>query len=586
MEMKMAKTLLFVMICTMRIKTALLCPPLCNCNEDYYIYCDSVSLHDHQLPFVLADVSETATYVDFSYNLLRNISVNLFTRFQQLKYLIFAYNNIQNIDPGSFDQLPNLFVLDLRNNKLQTIESNVLSAQSMLSRLYLQNNNIKSIHPDAFRNLFLLKELHLQRNKLTSLPLTLFRDMPMLSSLKLFDNELEILADDTFSGLISLRELLLQNNVISNLSQKTLHGLSKVKTLYIHGNKIVGIEKIHFDGLRSSIQVLNISDNQIDEIKQDTFKDMYNLKILDLSNNDIHVIENFSFDLLSLDHLLLQGNSLTHLWKTYFTGAKKIINLDISYNKLTDISSDAFDSLLNSIRTLKLHNNQIKHIHVGMFRGMKYLQELNLANNQIINIDSNGFEDLQNLKVLNLHKNQLDTVDGKFIQGLSSLRDLYLDCNPLKTATGFRFINPIHITMNLTLVAVIENSANISWPFKHGSQIYWSVTVICAQQTKNCLVDRKPEYFPPFTESVFLVNLSPSSMLYICASPIFINSDIIINQCLFVNTLAKASSTTENPTLKTAPVSTGTKLHPIHFLYAEFIYMYLILFYLMDVILE
>ncbi|XP_052061117.1 leucine-rich repeat-containing protein 15-like [Mytilus californianus] len=586
MEMKMAKTLLFVMICTIRLKTALLCPTLCNCNEEYYIYCDSVSLNDNQLPFVLADVSETATYIDFSYNLLRNISVNLFTRFQQLKYLIFSDNNIQNIDPGSFDQLPNLFVLDLRNNKLQTIGSNILSAQTILSRLYLQNNDIESIHPDAFRNLFLLKELHLQRNKLTTLPLTVFRDMPMLTSLNLFDNKLEFLADDTFSGLISLRKLFLQNNVISNLSQKALHGLSKVRALYIHGNRILGIEKIHFDGLRSSIQILNISDNQIAEIKQDTFKDMYNLKTLDLTNNEIHVIENFSFELLSLDNLLLQGNSLTHLWKTYFTGAKKIMCLDISYNKLTDISNDAFDSLQNSIRILKLNNNQIKHIHVGMFRGMKYLQELNLANNQIINIDSNGFEDLQKLKVLNLHKNQLESVNGKFIRGLASLKVLYLDCNPLKTAIDFSFINPIRITMNLTLLAVIENSVNISWPFKHGSQIYWSVTVICAQQTKNCLVDRKPEYFPPFTESVYLANLSPSSTLYICVSPIFINSDISIKQCLYVNTLAKAASTAENPTLTTAPVSTGKQVHPIHFLYAEFIYIYFILIYLIHVILN
>jgi Leucine-rich repeat (LRR) protein len=110
---------------------------------------------------------------------------------------------------------------------------------------------------------------------------------------------------------------IIKNNEIVNLSQKAFQGLSKIKILNLHGNKISHIEKVHLDGVRSSLQNLDLSNNLIGEINNDILKGMSNLKILDLTNNQIYVIENFAFELLSLDKLSLKGNNLTHIWRTY-----------------------------------------------------------------------------------------------------------------------------------------------------------------------------------------------------------------------------------------------------------------------------
>lgn len=550
--------LYFMLIWMICVSEILACPALCRCNMDYYMYCDNASITDSQLPSILAEIPTTATYIDFSYNQIQNLkNIDLFTRFKQLKNLNFADNKLRTIEHGAFKSLSDVLILNLENNNLENISRDTFSAQRKLKQLYLQNNNIGSIHEDAFKNLTSLKELHLQGNNLVSLPLTVFRHIPTLQILDLSENNLLMLPDNLFSSLSSVQKLFLQNNEIVNLSQKAFQGLSKIKILNLHGNKISHIEKVHLDGVRSSLQNLDLSNNLIGEINNDLFKGMSNLKILDLTNNQIYVIENFAFELLSLDKLSLKGNNLTHIWRTYFSGVKRIISLDVSHNQITDITSGAFQSFRESIYVLKLNNNKINHVHAGMFQGMTSLQVLDLAKNLINQIDNNGFSDLKSLTELNLHKNKLQSIQGDIIQGLTLLRKLFLDCNPMKIVTGFNMMQPIHITLNLTMLSVMENNVNFSWPLKDGKQIYWAVSVKCVDKNTKCTVNSKPDYLPPFRKHVNLDQLPSNSRFYICANPIFVNSDVNVEQCLFVNTLEKSTTTTLKPITTQAQTATG-----------------------------
>ena len=169
-------------------------------------------------------------------------------------------------------------------------------------------------------------------------------------------------------------EVYCENQFITNIPQNipvnTTH-------LYLSGNFISVVKKSDFTNL-TKLTVLGLSSNQISEIENEAFKSLYSLKVLILSDNPLSKIREETFKYL--DELEILGLSR------------------VSDKKPLLIYDHAFKNL-NNLTELKLDNNRLTCITRYTFQGLYSLQRLDLTFNDLHVIDSEAFSDLRNSHV-------------------------------------------------------------------------------------------------------------------------------------------------------------------------------------------
>ena len=127
-----------------------------------------------------------------------------------------------------------------------------------------------------------------------------------------------------------------------------------------------------FDGL-SSLQRLDLSDNQLTELPQDIFSALLALTILDLSDNQLTELPDEIFSaLLALTTLDLSDNQLTALPQDVFSVLLALTTLDLSDNRLTELPQDVFSTLL-ALTTLDLSDNRLTELAEDVFSALPRL---------------------------------------------------------------------------------------------------------------------------------------------------------------------------------------------------------------------
>lgn len=135
----------------------------------------------------------------------------------------------------------------------------------------------------------------------------------------------------------------------------------------------------------SKVRYLDISHNNILNIRVEEFEDLWNLRYLNLSDNNVSWIEE---------------GTVKHF--------PNLINLNLANNKLTTVSR-------------------------GLLHGLNNLQVLRLDGNIIKTIDKNAFNTLSNMKVLNLTKNKLRQIANvKPVLLSPRLEELFIGSNNLE----------------------------------------------------------------------------------------------------------------------------------------------------------
>ncbi|KAK5856284.1 hypothetical protein PBY51_007892 [Eleginops maclovinus] len=119
--------------------------------------------------------------------------------------------------------------------------------------------------------------------------------------------------------------------------------------------------------------------------------------------------------------LYLFANGIEGLSVEDFDGLENLDMLDLSQNKLTELTDRVFEPL-TSLRNLDLSSNQITHISEECFQGMVLLERLYLYSNHITTIHPAAFSGLEHLLELKLQGNQLTSLPA-----LSMPRLLLLD---------------------------------------------------------------------------------------------------------------------------------------------------------------
>ncbi|XP_078577877.1 hepatocyte growth factor receptor-like [Branchiostoma floridae x Branchiostoma japonicum] len=114
---------------------------------------------------------------------------------------------------------------------------------------------------------------------------------------------------------------------------------------------------------------------------------------VDLSRNKISRIRKGNF--MGMDHLVSislskQERLIALTSKGTFQGLSDLRMLNLSANKLNDISVGVFDGLKN-LRTLYLNDNSLRHLKPGLFVPLKKLQEISLENNHMATLTEDVF---------------------------------------------------------------------------------------------------------------------------------------------------------------------------------------------------
>ena len=184
---------------------------------------------------------------------------------------------------------------------------------------------------------------------------------------------------------------------------------------------------------------LDMSNNAITKLEEDTFKGCPELKYLNLTFNVLSEItsDTFSMDLSKTQHLNLSHNRISYVGETSFMFMHALTTLDLRSNNLVSLLDEALFGI-SSLEILHLENNQITKIDQDSFGTLGSLEYLSLRSNMINKIEEDSFAGLDKLQRLDLGDNQLeDLSENVFHEGLrhpfSELQAIHLDNNKLKT---------------------------------------------------------------------------------------------------------------------------------------------------------
>lgn len=248
---------------------------------------------------------------------------------------------------------------------------------------------------------------------------------------------------------------------INNSSVKTIDDSNfanlKIHNLQLSGCQIHTISPTAFKGLEPYLRHLSLQDNKIDTLPTSSLEGLINLTLLDLSRNRISRVSDDAFvSLKNLQTLKLADNNLT-LSRHSFRGLENSL-------KNLNLKGTNQKSLPESIRSLKnlafldLAQNVLSELPGSagqhIFQGLGALTALNLERNVIQSLGESTFEGVKNtLSSLSLLNNLLTEYPTAAISKLPELRVLDLGFNLITEIPDDAFLeNP-----SLTLLALDGN---------------------------------------------------------------------------------------------------------------------------------
>lgn len=310
-----------------------------------------------------------------TFELLRNTTINT---------LIMSNNRIRHIPSRAFADLENLQLLDLSSSGIISVADTAFDGLKALTNLKLNDNVLDNVPRNMPATLNLL---YLNGNRISSLPDDIFIDLTNLQKLYLGGNVIVTLYQSSFSGLINLKVLHLVQNKIGNLPGRVFEPLTRLLSLELHRNNIkyipnqpslfeslnaltylnladnaLGTMPVSLFNKLSSLQQFHLENNNIGKVmaldrEGQLLAGLYNLQILDLSNNQIDIVHDSSFrDLTKLRQLNLRQNRISG-WGLHLFNKMALMNtLDLSHNMIALVNKTSVQELGN-LMTLNLTNN-------------------------------------------------------------------------------------------------------------------------------------------------------------------------------------------------------------------------------------
>ncbi|XP_076059774.1 uncharacterized protein LOC143036383 [Oratosquilla oratoria] len=343
--------------------------------------------------------------MDLSNNGITFLDPAAFRPHAKLTWLSLSNNRLVFFPDEIVRDLTHLEHLNIENNLIKTLAGGDFANTPFLRELNLRSNQIESIDEAAFQNSTQLQDLDLSNNKLTDLPGEIFHGIACLR-LDLSHNNLSTLPDMIFDRpkFYRLQSIDLAHNQFEDAPVKALkkqyHFLNK---LDLSHNKIVDVPRN--DEVLANVNVLDMSYNPLSEdailailTDQKTLRDL-NLAGTNVTN--VPVIE--TRFLLSLN---LSDNHIVEIKENSFVYAKNLHTLDMSSNELPNLSFGLATAWprVTELQYLDISDNPLAYIVRGDFSYLQNLEVLKASHlMKAERIERSALEPLKSLKELYLH---------------------------------------------------------------------------------------------------------------------------------------------------------------------------------------
>uniref|UniRef100_A0A0C9RAE7 Chp_0 protein n=1 Tax=Fopius arisanus TaxID=64838 RepID=A0A0C9RAE7_9HYME len=363
-------------------------------------------------------------FIDLSRNSLRTVGEFAFSQIGRLQELDLSRNRIESIDELAFHNSTQLQVIDLSENLLESMSERTMEGLLRLDHLNLRNNKLKSLPETIFdpSRIKSVEKIDLSGNKFNEIPTrSLQRQSASLSHLDMSRNKVaEVFTQDLIN---TLKHLDLSHNLLSENAIRGILGEAKIlRYLNLANTGVKNVTRLEMPFLKS----LNLSGNEITELKPSVLERATLLGTLDLSHNNLEDFTNLAITyraLPALRHLDVSGNKPRNLNETSFDGLERLRSLKMSsLLDVTRIEKTAFKSL-NKLRVLSAYD----YPRLGYFDVQGILKEMhNLETLDIEIKDSSAGNDLLSIRShprlteLILRGDRLKTVQSSALVGVRS----------------------------------------------------------------------------------------------------------------------------------------------------------------------
>jgi len=307
-------------------------------------------------------------------------------------------------------------LVDCRRRGLATVPTFQPSNVSY-EKLRLSDNEIRYIVGSAFSGIR-FRKLEIVNNPLQFVDEAAFAGLE--STLADVVLELDAEAPFPYKALRPLRHLAtltVTNFGGSRLPAGALGELRTLRELYLTRGSLETLAVADVAGQRSSLQVLDISDNKLREFPTDAIRSLAALRVLNVRANLI-------------DHL--DGSSIA---------SSSLEELDISHHALdrAGINSSAFDTVSSTLRRLVMSQCHLDDRHAAAITRAAAVSELILPFNHFTSVRT-FLADMANLERLDVQNNSVDVLTSVSLPSARRLRALNLAYNPLRNVHPDAFV--------------------------------------------------------------------------------------------------------------------------------------------------
>ncbi|KAH3673321.1 hypothetical protein WICMUC_003781 [Wickerhamomyces mucosus] len=352
------------------------------------------------------------------------------SRVANTEYDIQHVTNISELNL-SFSQLKRALISALHETIEPKLNWDKITALDLSNKELLSVKSLNEILPN-------LKDLNLDNNELTSLEGLL----PSLKNLSLANNEITGKSLNFNTNQFHLQTLELGGNQINSLLQfQLLENLRELRLSVNNINQLISLP---------SVQVLDLSSNDISGELDFTHLDFKNLIELDISDNKISKVKNLNAPQLrilnldkntDLDEITIPSK-LNNLRRLSLLSNRKLPIIEVSNIKLLKAlhieGSTKVRGKLSELEVLKIHHDVgLTTLHDKNFVINPHLSSIELSYCQIKSPQELRFlaEKFKHLQRFNFNHNALSGEFSRvvqFFQKFSGVKDIQLDDNPIQ----------------------------------------------------------------------------------------------------------------------------------------------------------
>ena len=234
-------------------------------------------------------------------------------------------------------------------------------------------------------------------------------------------------------GDYSLEEVDLSGSDLDEISDGAFESSPALKYLDLSNNRLRRVEPNALKSIGRSLHWLNLESGLRTRSFpcESTVNHLHSLHFLNLMNNDLESFSNphNCFDnLVQLKILVLDFNSLKSLSSSLLKPLNEMSFFSVSWNKITTVESQTFNEL-DSLETIDMSYNHLTRIKSMAFANLRSLRHINLENNDIDIIEQESFYYLPKLELLNLSFNQMKVILSSYFDQIGTLSAFNLQLN-------------------------------------------------------------------------------------------------------------------------------------------------------------